>query len=135
MKIAGIDENFLENDNFNCLQCCVNLLTGKSGGKKRYKIRRQIDLAQSRTVSSHRGSRYDSHKSILEVIMSIDRLVLAFAGSFILISLALSHYHSVYWLWFTAFIGANLLQSAFTGFCPLAIILKALGIKPGNAFS
>lgn len=67
--------------------------------------------------------------------MSIDRLVLAFAGSFILISLVLSHYHSVYWLWFTAFVGANLLQSAFTGFCPLAMILKAVGIKPGNAFS
>lgn len=67
--------------------------------------------------------------------MSIDRLVLAFAGSFILISLVLSHYHSVYWLWFTAFVGANLLQSAFTGFCPLAMILKAVGIKPGNAFN
>ena len=67
--------------------------------------------------------------------MSIDRLVLAFAGSFILISLALSQLHHVYWLWFTAFVGANLLQSAFTGFCPLAMILKAVGIKPGNAFS
>ncbi|MDP2861235.1 MAG: DUF2892 domain-containing protein [Desulfobacterales bacterium] len=67
--------------------------------------------------------------------MSIDRLVMAFAGSFILISLLLSHYHSPYWLWFTAFVGANLLQSAFTGFCPLAKILKSLGVKPGNAFS
>lgn len=135
MKIAELDENFFENDNFNCLQYSVIFLTGECGGKKRYKIRMQIDLAQSRIVSLHRGSRYDSHKSILEVIMSIDRLVLAFAGSFILISLALSHYHSVYWLWFTAFVGANLLQSAFTGFCPLAMILKAVGIKPGNAFN
>lgn len=66
--------------------------------------------------------------------MSIDRMVMAFAGSFILISLALAHWHSPYWLWFTAFVGANLLQSAFTGFCPLAIILKKLGVKPGSAF-
>lgn len=66
--------------------------------------------------------------------MSVDRLVLAFAGGFILLSLALSHYHHVNWLWFTAFVGANLLQSAFTGFCPLATILKRLGVKPGTAF-
>lgn len=66
--------------------------------------------------------------------MSIDRIVLAFAGVFILGSLALSHYHSPNWLWLTAFVGANLLQSAFTGFCPLANILKAMGKKPGQAF-
>jgi hypothetical protein len=66
--------------------------------------------------------------------MSIDRLVVAFAGSFILISLVLSQLHHPYWLFFTAFVGANLLQSAFTGFCPLAKILKALGAKPGEAF-
>ncbi|MGR8999633.1 MAG: YgaP family membrane protein [Gammaproteobacteria bacterium] len=66
--------------------------------------------------------------------MTIDRLVIAVAGSFILISLLLAHYHSEYWLWFTAFVGANLLQSAFTGFCPMAIILKKLGFKPGSAF-
>lgn len=66
--------------------------------------------------------------------MTLDRLVLAFAGSFILLSLLLAHYHSGYWLWFTAFVGANLLQSAFTGFCPLAIMLKKFGIKPGSAF-
>lgn len=66
--------------------------------------------------------------------MTIDRYVMAFAGAFILISLGLAHYHSPYWLWVTAFVGANLFQSAFTGFCPLAIILKKCGIKPGNAF-
>jgi len=66
--------------------------------------------------------------------MTIDRLVVGFAGSFILISLALSQLHSSYWLFFTAFVGANLLQSAFTGFCPLAKILKALGAKPGQAY-
>ncbi|MDI1278270.1 DUF2892 domain-containing protein [Methylobacter sp.] len=66
--------------------------------------------------------------------MTIDRVVFAVAGSFILISLLLAHYHSELWLWFTAFVGVNLLQSAFTGFCPMAIILKKLGVKPGSAF-
>lgn len=66
--------------------------------------------------------------------MSIDRVVMAFAGSMILISVILVLIHSIYWLFFTAFIGANLLQAAFTGFCPLAIILKKMGIKTGMAF-
>lgn len=66
--------------------------------------------------------------------MSIDRIVLAFAGSVILLSLALAQLYSPYWLWLTAFVGANLLQSAFTGFCPLALVLRALGIRPGAAF-
>ena len=66
--------------------------------------------------------------------MTIDRVVLAFAGSMILISLLLSQIHSLYWLWFTAFVGANLLQSSITGFCPLVKILKPLGVKPGKAF-
>ncbi|MDD5274711.1 MAG: DUF2892 domain-containing protein [Methylovulum sp.] len=66
--------------------------------------------------------------------MTIDRVVYAVAGSFILISLLLAHFHSENWLWFTAFVGANLFQSAFTGFCPLAMILKKLGVKPGCAF-
>ncbi len=67
--------------------------------------------------------------------MTIDRLVFAIAGSFILISLALAWLWSPYWLWFTAFVGANMLQAAFTGFCPLARILKAFGRKPGAAFT
>jgi hypothetical protein len=67
--------------------------------------------------------------------MSIDRIVLAFAGVVILTSLVLAQAHSAYWLGLTAFVGVNLLQSAFTGFCPLASILKALGAKPGQAFS
>ena len=66
--------------------------------------------------------------------MTIDRAVLAVAGSFILVSLLLAHFHSENWLWFTTFVGANLLQSAFSGFCPMAMILKKLGIKPGSAF-
>lgn len=64
--------------------------------------------------------------------MSIERMVLAFAGSFILISIALSLVFGLYWLLFTAFVGANLLQSAFTVFCPLAKILKAFGVKPSG---
>jgi hypothetical protein len=64
--------------------------------------------------------------------MSIERMVLAFAGCFVLISIALSLLFSPYWLLFTAFVGANLLQSAFTGFCPLAKILKAFGSKPSS---
>lgn len=56
--------------------------------------------------------------------MTIENQVRAFAGSFILVSLALAHYHSPTWLWFTAFVGANLLQSSITKFCPLEIILR-----------
>ncbi len=67
--------------------------------------------------------------------MNIDRLVLLIAGCFILVSLLLYLLHSHYWLWFTAFVGANLAQSSITGNCPLAKILKALGSKPGAAFS
>lgn len=66
--------------------------------------------------------------------MSIDRIVLAFAGTVILISVALSHWVDPRWIWLSVFVGANLLQSAFTGFCPLALILKRLGIAPGVAF-
>ncbi|MCB1667449.1 MAG: DUF2892 domain-containing protein [Porticoccaceae bacterium] len=66
--------------------------------------------------------------------MNVDRLVFAIAGAFILISVALSQLHSVYWLWFTVFVGANMLQGAFTGFCPLAIFLKKAGNQPGCAF-
>ena len=67
--------------------------------------------------------------------MSIDRIVMMFAGTVILVSLALSQLHHVYWLLLTAFVGINLLQSSFTGFCPLAKILKSMGARPGEAFS
>jgi hypothetical protein len=66
--------------------------------------------------------------------MSIDRIVLAFAGSMVLLSIALSLTVSPYWLILGGFVGLNLLQSAFTGFCPLAIFLKKLGVAPGPAF-
>jgi hypothetical protein len=67
--------------------------------------------------------------------MNIDRLVVAVAGSFILLSVILSQVHSPYWLYFTAFVGANLLQSSISGFCPMAVILKKVGVRSGHAFS
>lgn len=60
--------------------------------------------------------------------MKIQLLVRRFAGAFVLASLLLAHYHSPYWLWFTAFVGFNLLQSSFTNFCPLEIVLKKAGV-------
>lgn len=66
--------------------------------------------------------------------MNIDRLVFAIAGCFVLASVLLSVYHNPNWLWFTGFVGLNLFQSAFTGFCPLAKILKAAGVETGAAF-
>jgi hypothetical protein len=65
---------------------------------------------------------------------SIDQWVFRIAGLFVLVSLALSQLHSIHWLWFTAFVGANLLQASFTGFCPLALILEKLGVRSGAAF-
>lgn len=66
--------------------------------------------------------------------MTIDKAVMRFAGVMVLVSLALGYYVHTNWYWLTAFVGANLLQASFTGFCPLAIVLKKLGVKPGCAF-
>ncbi len=66
--------------------------------------------------------------------MSIDRFVMAFAGAVIMVSVALAHFVSPWWLLLTAFVGLNLFQAAFTGFCPLAMLLKHFGFKPGAAF-
>lgn len=60
--------------------------------------------------------------------MKMHMLIRRFAGVFILVSLLLAHYHSPYWLWFTAFVGFNLLQSSLTNFCPLEMILKKMGV-------
>ena len=60
--------------------------------------------------------------------MTLDRAVMAFAGVMILVSIALTKFvHPNFW-WLTAFIGANLFQSAFTGFCPAGMVMKKLGI-------
>jgi len=66
--------------------------------------------------------------------MNIDRIIMAFASIIILASVLLAHFHNANWLWLTAFVGANLLQAAFTGFCPAARIVKTLGARPGVAF-
>ncbi|MED5524235.1 MAG: DUF2892 domain-containing protein [Pseudomonadota bacterium] len=66
--------------------------------------------------------------------MNIDKLVMGFAGAMVLVSLLLAWLVSPYWLWLTAFVGANLLQASFSGFCPLAMALKKLGVKAGQAF-
>ena len=60
--------------------------------------------------------------------MSVERYIRMFAGSFILLSLLLANTHSSHWLWFTAFVGVNLLQSSITRFCPLEIVLRKLGV-------
>ncbi len=67
-------------------------------------------------------------------MISVDRAVMGFAGTVVLASVALAHFESPQWLWLTAFVGANLLQSSFTGLCPLAKILKAMGLRTGCAF-
>lgn len=67
--------------------------------------------------------------------MNIDKAVFCFAGTLILVSLLLSRLHSIYWLWFTAFVGFNMLQASFSGFCPIAKLFKKIGMKPGAAFN
>jgi hypothetical protein len=66
-------------------------------------------------------------------MMSIDRIVHVVAGSFILLSLALARFHNPNWCWFTAFVGANLLQSGLTNWCLMTSILKKLGVPEGAA--
>jgi len=66
--------------------------------------------------------------------MNLDRAVLAFAGVMTLLSVILTHFVSPWFLLFTAFIGLNMLQAAFTGFCPAALVFKKLGISSGCAF-
>ncbi len=66
--------------------------------------------------------------------MNIDKAVLAFAGCVVLVSVALAHFVSPWWLLLTVFAGANMLQASVTGFCPAAIFFKKLGCKSGEAF-
>ena len=67
--------------------------------------------------------------------MTLDRAVQAFAGIMVIVSLLLTKFVHPNFFWLTAFVGFNLFQSAFTGFCPLALVLKRLGIAPGCAFN
>jgi len=61
--------------------------------------------------------------------MNIERMLRALAGAFVLVSVALANWHDARWYWFTAFVGANLLQSAFSNWCPMMSILRALGVR------
>ena len=61
--------------------------------------------------------------------MSVERAIFAFAGFMVLLSLALTYFVHPYFVWLTVFVGANLFQSAFTGFCPAAMLMRKLGIR------
>jgi len=61
--------------------------------------------------------------------MTIERILRAMAGTFILGSLLLAHFVNLNWLWFTAFVGLNLIQSAFTNWCPAMTVLEKMGFK------
>lgn len=66
--------------------------------------------------------------------MTLDRAVFVFAGLVVLAGVALAHFLSPWWMLLSAFAGANMIQAAFTGFCPAAMVFKKLGVRPGQAF-
>jgi len=61
--------------------------------------------------------------------MTVDKMLRGIAGSFVIAGALLAHYHSPYWLFFTGFVGLNLLQSAFTNWCPMMTFLRKLGVQ------
>ncbi|MDE2303259.1 MAG: DUF2892 domain-containing protein [Sphingomonadales bacterium] len=66
--------------------------------------------------------------------MTLDNAVMRFAGVIVLASALAAHFLNPAWIWLTVFAGANMLQASFTGFCPAAMVFKALGAKPGSTF-
>lgn len=66
--------------------------------------------------------------------INIERTVVSVAGAFVFISVLLAVFHSLHWLWFTGFVGANLMQAGYTGFCPMAKVLRFFGMKSGAVF-
>lgn len=66
--------------------------------------------------------------------MTLDRAVLAFAGFVVLLGVALAQFVHPWWIGLSIFAGLNMMQASITGFCPAAMIFKALGVKPGTAF-
>ena len=66
--------------------------------------------------------------------MSLDRAVMMFAGLMVLVSVALAYWAHPAWMWLTVFVGLNLMQASITGFCPAAMLLRRLGVRPGTAF-
>ena len=65
--------------------------------------------------------------------MNVERSLRLLAGVMVLVSLALAHWVSAYWLWLTVFVGLNLLQSAFTNWCLAMTILRAMGVKDASS--
>ncbi|PLX88069.1 MAG: DUF2892 domain-containing protein [Desulfuromonas sp.] len=63
--------------------------------------------------------------------MTVNRYLRMIAGFFVMLSVALGYFHSPYWFFFTAFVGLNLFQSAFTNWCPMITILRKIGVKEG----
>ncbi len=63
--------------------------------------------------------------------MTVNRYLRMIAGFFVVLSVALAHFHSPYWLYFTAFVGLNLFQSAFSNWCPMITILRKFGVREG----
>ncbi len=68
-------------------------------------------------------------ESFRRFVMTVERWLRCIAGVFVVVSVVLARYHSLYWLFFTGFVGLNLLQSAFTNWCPMMTILRKLGVK------
>ena len=66
--------------------------------------------------------------------MTVDRMVLAFAGGVVLLGVALAQFVNPWWICLSVFAGLNMIQAAFTGFCPAAMVFKRLGAKSGVAF-
>ena len=66
--------------------------------------------------------------------MTIDGMVLACAGCVVLLGVALAYFFSPWWIGLSVFAGLNMIQASFTGFCPAAMVFKALGVRPGAAF-
>jgi hypothetical protein len=66
--------------------------------------------------------------------MTLDRAVFVFAGFVVLTGVALGYFVSPWWLLLSAFAGPNMIQSAFTGFCPAAMVFRKIGLKSGAAF-
>jgi len=66
--------------------------------------------------------------------MTLDRAVMLFAGGMVVLFVGLSAFASPMFLWFTLFIGVNMMQAAVTGFCPAAMLFKAMGVRPGRVF-
>jgi hypothetical protein len=65
--------------------------------------------------------------------MKLENAIRVLAGSLVLTSLALAHWVNAYWLWLAVFVGVNLIQSAFTGFCPAEMVFKKLGVAKGTS--